>query len=63
MLAAKIVSLTHNKHQDLLSLYLLNPSLPLYGRELLLYIWISYITALLVKQWVLGVVTQNQGSV
>lgn len=60
MLAAKVVALTHSKHQDLLSLYFLNPSLPLYVREQLLYIWISHITALLDKQWVLGVVTQNQ---
>lgn len=54
MLAAKIVALTHSKHQDLLSLYLLNFSLPLYVREPLLYIWICHITASLVKQWVLG---------
>lgn len=59
MLAAKIVALTHSKHQNLLSLYLLNPSLALYFREALLYIWISHITASLVNQWVLGVVTQN----
>lgn len=57
--AAKVVALTDSKHQNLLSLCLLNPSLPLYVREPLLYIWISHITALLVKQWVLTVVTQN----